>query len=322
MPETTIQEKTYEIDLTDMIDDEQAMTSAKESVMEDFVYKVQGKLRLTKKGVDWASRQYAKKGEIIKIIDHPKVVVDPEDKEYVLITILALRSALVEGKDIPLDTHIGAKRQWRKMKLSDTNEGKAGEIVPNPHWFEHGVSKAQRNAKLGLMESDFIAQIVAAWLEKKTGKPVHDNVSKSAQQKTAPSQPPAQGTKEKTPVELAKEAAAKTKADAENKAKEQKPAEASTPATRQRLFGLLAVIGYEKDEEKKRVFARFIPGYESSKQVPEQILVDLNDALKRVKDKVWHLKHNAEGLEEIVDGSGAAKYPLAAPTTAAKKDPF
>jgi len=312
MPETI--ERTYDIDLTDMLDDEQAMAEAKESVMEDFVYRVQGKLRLTKKGVDWACRQYAKKGEIIKIIDHPKVVADPEDKDYVLITILALRLALVEGKEIPLDTNIGSKRQWRKMKLSDDysgREGKPNEIVANPFWFEHGISKAQRNAKLGLMESDYIAQIVAAWLEKKTGKPVVNNVSKPPAQPTKPQdQPPAKKAEEKSPLELAKEAASKAKEDVAKTKEQPKSPEASTPATRQRLHGLLAVIGCADDTEKKRLLIRFVPGYKSSKQIPEQVLMDLNDALKRVKDKVWHLRFNSDGLEEIVDGGQVLKYPL------------
>ena len=294
-----------EIDLGDMLDDEQVKGELKNAVLEDFVYKVRGKLRLTKKGVDWACREYAKKGEIIKVIDHPKVVTDPEDVEYVLCTVLAQRSALADGKEVPLDTSIGSKRQWRKMKLADEDDtgngspGKPGEIVPNPYWFEHAVSKAQRNAKLSLMEADYLAKIVEAWLFKKTGKQVPDAAKKPPAQ-------PKQEAKPKTPVEIAKE-----KAEAAKKAAQEKPTDKpalSTADTRQRLYALLSVIGFKTDEEKKAAFLQFLPEYKSSTEVPEKTLVDLIEALRKVKDGVFELAFDGEGTR-IMDKQGAAKYP-------------
>lgn len=287
-----------QIDLTDMLDDQQALATVKESILEDFVYKVQGELRLSKKGAEWACREYAKRAEILEVIDHPKVETDPVDPEYVLVTVLAQRATIVDGKKIPLDTNIGAKREWRKLKLADDYQGrmgKPGDVVDNPFWFEHAVGKAQRNAKLGLMESDFIAKMIEAWQGKK-GK---------GGRSPASSQQPAK----ESPVEAARKAAAQKPAPAAQ-SKAAPSGELSTPQTRQRLMGLLAVVGFGTDQEKKDAFLQLLPGRSSSKETPEAVLNSLIEALRSVKDGQSKMNFDSEGKAQILGANGQVVYPV------------
>ena len=74
--------------------------------------------QLTFAGVNWACREYAKHGEAIRMVSKPEIQADPLDPEYVLISIVAQRFAVKEGgKEVALDSHVGAKRQWRNREI-------------------------------------------------------------------------------------------------------------------------------------------------------------------------------------------------------------
>lgn len=282
----TTHHDTSSFELMDALDDEQTLAEIQGKVIEDYVYSVDGQYQLSKAGVNWACREYAKKKEIIRVIGHPQGIADPGDPEYVLVTTLAQRFALDEkGHEIGLDTYVGAKRQWRKMRLKD------GSIVPNVYWWEHAVSKSQRNSRLGLMEADFIAKVIQVAIEKKKVKNVLPPATTQAKNASVPAAPAKSPTKEAPP----KQAAA---AEAPSKQTTDK----SSPQTRQRVFGMLAVLGYKSHEDQKRVFQVFLPGYASSKEVPEAVLARFLAALHSVKDGAFKLRMDADG-EKIVDPS-------------------
>ena len=81
----------------------------------------------------------------------------------------------------------------------------------------------------------------------------------------------------------------------QQKPADQKPAEKSTKETRQRLMGMLAVVGFKKDDLKKAAFKSFCPGFESTKDTPEAMLLELEKVLKGVKDGGCLLKVIKDG---------------------------
>jgi hypothetical protein len=151
-------------------DDNQILAEMQGAVLDKFVYSFpqEGKdiVGLSKAGVEQACRESAnKKGEVYRIIDTPVI---EEDAEYIKVIVKAGRyKILLNNKgdfkgEILLDTSIGAKRQWKKLRQRD------GKIVDNKFAYEVAISKAQRNAKMSLLPYAFITEMIK--LFKKGGK--------------------------------------------------------------------------------------------------------------------------------------------------------
>ena len=109
---------------------------------------------LSKVGVEEATRELALgRGEVLRVLHDPTWRIDGE---YYEVAVTAGRFLVnQDGREIPLDTTVGAKRQWTKMRL------KSGEIVPDPFAFEKAISKAVRNAKHSLLPVDIIEAVIA-----------------------------------------------------------------------------------------------------------------------------------------------------------------
>lgn len=105
------------------------------------------------KGVENGCREMAKKGEVIRELD---VRVDYEDEREARFVAKAGRYAVTgDGHEVLLDTAIRAKRQSKTMALRNGTE------QFDKDWYEKGVTKAVRNAKLALMPDSIVALIIA-----------------------------------------------------------------------------------------------------------------------------------------------------------------
>ncbi len=143
----------------DRLDDDLIIRELKGEVIQEYVYsfdqsgkKVEG---LSKKGVDAAVGELARKGEVIRELTCD-VFRDTDAYEF---TVKAGRYAVsADGKEVLLDTKLGFKRQ-----LKSYENGKA-----NPFFFEQGGAKAARNAAKRLLPEDLIVKLLAEY--KKAGK--------------------------------------------------------------------------------------------------------------------------------------------------------
>jgi len=162
----------------DLADEQQIIAEMSGRVTDKFVYTFkqngQNVDGLSYSGTNWACREYAKQGEVIRIIEK-SFTVDPTNEEYVLVTVVAQRFAVNRetGKEISLDNTIGIKRQWRMMKKKKYDEAgrEAGyEIVEDPFFWEKATSKAIRNAKQGLIPVDIVKELIKQALAKKNGQ--------------------------------------------------------------------------------------------------------------------------------------------------------
>lgn len=285
----------YEV--MDLADEEQILAEMAGRVLDRYVYSFeqdgQTVRGLSYAGVNWACREYAKRGEVIRIVGSPEIVQDPTDPEYVIVTVTAQRFAVHPdtGRETPLDSAVGAKRQWTKMRLRD------GRVVPNKFFLESAISKAQRNAKAALFPSQFVAEMIDAAL--KTGP------------QPARTKPPA-------PTREPQQPAAKPA-----------PAPAPTPETpqqgdklriRQRLY-----IDLQKlvpREEAKKVL-KDIVGVESSKDAPDQAILQMHKQVlaclgenprytltQRDGKYVFVERQQKEGAPAAASASGESEEPL------------
>ena len=156
--------------LMDSEDDQQILAELQGAVLDTYVYSFEQEGKtitgLSRAGVEQACRESAnKRGEVYRIMDEPKV---EEDAEYIKAIIKAGRYKILLDKkgnfkgEILLDTAIGAKRQWKKLRTRD------GKIIDNRFAFEMAISKAQRNAKMSLLPYKFIAEMINIY--RKQGK--------------------------------------------------------------------------------------------------------------------------------------------------------
>jgi hypothetical protein len=189
-------------EIFDLADEEQIVSQLQGRVSEKFVYELKGvkdergqPVRgLSFAGTNWACREYAKQGEVIRIVGKPEYAVDPTDPDYVLVSVMAQRFAVhpETGRESALDTQPGLKRQWRKMKRNKWENGhKVGEeFFEDPFFWEKGLSKATRNAKQALIPTDIVLQLITQALKNKQSQGVPPDGSRgrsrSAPSKSAP----------------------------------------------------------------------------------------------------------------------------------------
>ena len=168
-PLVTVDESQLPYAIMDAEDDKQVMASMSGARLEDFVYSFpsQGKtvIGISKAGVDELCRQSAKKEGIIYEDEGITDLKDEGDYFHVTVKVGVYRVIVLkkEGRflKIPLGTHPGSKRQWKKMKLRN------GSIVPDPFWYEKAMSKANRNARHDLLPYQFIKGAIKKYLKRK-----------------------------------------------------------------------------------------------------------------------------------------------------------
>lgn len=133
--------------LIDAIEDEEITAAIGKEVQRSWVYEFpQGNSTvrgLSSTGVEQAARELAKQGEAIRELD---VKIEYEDENEARFIAQAGRFAISpEGASVLLDMAIRGKRQSKRIKLRN------GGYQDDEHWYEKGITKAVRNAKLALL---------------------------------------------------------------------------------------------------------------------------------------------------------------------------
>lgn len=216
----------HEMDL-DLADEDQIIAEISGRVTDKYIYEMKGVkdergnpvIGLSYAGTNWACREFARQGEVIRVIKWQDQST-PDEPEYYKIAVLAQRFVVDKetGKELALDTNVAGKRQWKLMKkIKWVNGERAGEeIVPDPFAWEKCLSKATRNAKQTLMPTEMVKKLVSKALEGKNGQAVGRSAPRS-QAKTP------EGTK---PVASASGGSTATKPE-----EAKKPAVATAPPT-------------------------------------------------------------------------------------------
>lgn len=154
-----------DLDLIELADEEQVLNEIAGRVLETYVYKFMGSdgkevVGLSKVGVDWACREYAKRGEIIRVVDWD-IVPDPVDPQnHILVVVESQRFKIDENnKDVALDNRLGTKRQPTKTKRRD------GSVVTDANFVEKAFSKASRNSRMALLPHGFVKEMITMALK-------------------------------------------------------------------------------------------------------------------------------------------------------------
>lgn len=144
----------------DELDDQIIINELENRVVEEWVYhfKPEGAPEvwgIGKAGIDGCSTEMGKKGIALRE-EKVDVIPDPTNAQYVLCSARVSKHYVgKDGAEAMIETAIGTKRQWTKMKLRN------GDIVTDPFWYEKGTIKALRNAKSRLIPEDIKAKIIA-----------------------------------------------------------------------------------------------------------------------------------------------------------------
>lgn len=108
---------------------------------------------ISSKGVEAAARELAKEGEAIREID---CVLTFEDESEARFLAKAGRYAVhADGREILLDVAVRGKRVSKAMRLQN------GGTRQDDSWYEKGITKAVRNAKLALLPESVQSLIIA-----------------------------------------------------------------------------------------------------------------------------------------------------------------
>lgn len=146
--------------LMDQLDTEAILAELEGQLVMAWVYEIKdkdGKVTqgLSAKGVEGAARYMATKKEILRELE---VKLESETEREARFLATAGRFALrvdADGNihDVLLDSVVRGKRESKYRRRRD------GREEFNPHWYETGVTKAARNAKLALIDEK-IAQMI------------------------------------------------------------------------------------------------------------------------------------------------------------------
>lgn len=156
--------------LLDMLDELQFLQEAGGAVVETFIYeveqwdpKVKGKVKryqLSKTGVDAACSALADQHEYVRELDITHQI-DRQAQEAFFQARAARFRRTAEGEEVMLETVHGVKRQ--PMYYVIAGGQRAGEHIDNPHWYEHGVMKACRNARRRLLPEHLVVKLIEQW---------------------------------------------------------------------------------------------------------------------------------------------------------------
>lgn len=274
--------------LLDKEDEQHILAELAGRNLDKFVFQTKDGPRLTYTGINWACREYAKRGECFRPIGKPEIIVDPRDPEYLIATVVVGRYQVGEnGSERLLDSEIGAKRKWINQELKD---GKGS--IPDPFHVEKALSMAYRNGKRKLMDSEFVNQLIATALKIQDGR----KTGKKTESKEKPAQPAA-----------AAAAAAK-------------PAAAPTMSTEAKA--LVAAFTAVLPEANHKAAWLKLTGLASTKEAPADLIRCLTQALQSCAGKapVNRLDAFSDGEYRIVRiGDGSVLFPVAKP---AAGEPF
>jgi len=149
--------------IMDKLDDELIIAELEGKVLDTLVYHYKDKGQelwgLSKAGVDEATGELAKRGEVIREVD---VDVTWDDSFFYAKAKAGRYVVSREGQEVLLDTKFGSKRQDKKWKRG-TDEEKE-----NPFAYELAITKACRNASIRLIPKA-IQQAVIEAAKKKGG---------------------------------------------------------------------------------------------------------------------------------------------------------
>jgi hypothetical protein len=199
----------HDFEVFDLADEEQIIAEISGRVTEKYVYTFkqggQEVTGLSYAGTNWACREYAKHGEVIRVIGKPEIVLDPTDPNYIVVVVTSQRFAINQEtqRETPLDTTLGVKRQWRMMKKNKYENGQVvgEEIVPDPFFVEKAFSKAIRNSKQALMPVDLVKRLISEAIKIKHSGPPRSG-------STPPKAPPAAPAKAAAPQQQPQKPAA------------------------------------------------------------------------------------------------------------------
>jgi hypothetical protein len=213
----------------DLADDSKIIKALTNRVTQGFTYKVNGKFGLSSAGTLWAVREFAKQGEVYRVMGLPSISICPLDPDYVNISLMVQRFFVnpATGQEIPLDTTIGHKRMCRKAKRFKDDQSDEFEFVEDPEFVTKAITKAERNGKQKLMPKDSVTALIA----KATGQTASPAPAKSTAKPAGPAKPagaPAEAAKPATSAPATSAPAATGPAKPAGAAP---PAEAAKPAT-------------------------------------------------------------------------------------------
>jgi hypothetical protein len=310
-----------DFELMDREDEEQILSELRGVPVDKFIYKnARGQYELSYAGTKWAVRKFAEKGEAIRITGHPKVEKCPlEPSEHILVTVLASR-VLVDkesGREVALDSNVGASRGWTKQALLD------GRIIEDAHYFSKTVSKATRNVQQMLLPQDFKKELIETLVRQ--GQ--NGGQAPAKPQGKKPAGAPSQGPQKPAGAPAASGAAPASTQPA--KSAQQPPAQPGTPpaatqkpaaappkddrdALVQRLNVILRQATGAKDDKAAWRHLPLLTGFQTPSEVPTDVIKLLGPALQQVVKKTAKLENG-----EIKDKAGKVLWPKEAPAAAA-----
>lgn len=310
-----------QFELLDRSDEDQILGELSGRVTDKYIYKSPDGPRLSYAGIGWAAREYAKKGEILRVMGKPEICADPTDPDYIIVVVTAQRFAVNSdtGKEIALDTRIGAKRKWKNMEKNVWGKGQDGkpvviskDIAPDPFYFEKAMSMAQRNALKALMPDDFVAQIVERALRPKAGKVGGGEPAPADRAKgvtPSPARPPSPtGT---TPQPAVPTATAPAPAPAVTQPAAAPPAATqnsggSGATIRQRLYAAMAAKA-PAGADKKQIW-KDLTGLASTSEAHDDLVSQVRDALNIPTAKIE--KQGTPGIYVLFDAkTGKTMFP-------------
>jgi hypothetical protein len=276
--------------LMDREDEQHVLAELSGRNLDKFVFNTPDGPRLTYTGINWACREYAKRGECFRPLGKPEIIVDPRDPEYLIATVVVGRYAVKEdGTERLLDSEIGAKRKWTKQEL------KSGQVVLDPFHVEKAISMAYRNGKRKLMDSEFVNDLIAKAMkiqgERKEGR---EAKSKEKPPAKAPAAPAAKPAEQKVAT-----AAASTAAPPELSPDQKALVE--------------AFVSVEPDEKNHKIVWKNLTGLATTKEANSDLLKMVTQLMRgcSAKPPINRLEVSASGGYQIVRiGDGSVLLPV------------
>jgi len=172
--EMTVRDESLPFKLMDALDDQLIIAELEGRMPEILTYhfadKGQEVWGLSKAGVDEATGELSKQGEVIRELE----LVFTDGQEEAFFTVKAGRYVVSrDGKEILLDTKFGTKRQSKKTARGNENT----------FWYEQGSIKACRNASMRLIPKTIVQAVI-------------ENAKKKGKVKEVKPTPPEQGQPE------------------------------------------------------------------------------------------------------------------------------
>lgn len=287
----------------DLADEEQIIQEMSGRASEKYIYELkqtgedgQPVMGLSYAGTNWACRELAQQGEVIRVVKQEDVS-DPADPEFIKIAVMTQRFKIDKetGRETALDSHISGKRQPRNMTKNVWENGvKKGTVsAPDPFAWEKCLSKAVRNAKQALMPADMVRKLIAK-VKTEAGKPKSAGSSKlstpQADSKPTPAAPP-QGTQPPA------KSAPPTQQAAPQPAASAAPPETAKPKMSkevliQKLDAVTKILFQTQDGAVARQKLAALTGKASPSELVEEQIKNIGNAINAVVKKTAAIEGN------------------------------